>query len=222
MVVANASQANADGDGTGDACDECTDTDADGFGDPGFPASTCAPDDCPAAADASQANADGDALGDACDACPNDARNDEDGDGVCRNVDNCPVAANAGQADVDGDGVGDACDDCRLTPDGAQEDADADGRGDACDFAWGDEAPSDAPDQRVDAADLQRLRDAVLGRVVLPAAESLHGDVAPAVLAAGTPPVAAPSPGHPARLSVADLQLVSRAVAATLRFVVPE
>jgi spore coat protein A len=45
--VANADQADADGDRTGDACDACTDTDDDGYGDPGYPANTCALDGCP-------------------------------------------------------------------------------------------------------------------------------------------------------------------------------
>ncbi|MEM1319377.1 MAG: T9SS type A sorting domain-containing protein [Bacteroidota bacterium] len=38
---------------------------------------------------------------------------DNDGDGVCNNVDNCPNTPNPNQADTDGDGLGDACD----TPD---------------------------------------------------------------------------------------------------------
>jgi len=42
----------------------------------------------------------------------NGAGVDQDGDGLCGNVDNCPQAANADQADADGDGLGDACDTC--------------------------------------------------------------------------------------------------------------
>ena len=45
--VSNVGQANADGDGFGDACDLCTDTDGDGFGNPSFPANTCTQDNCP-------------------------------------------------------------------------------------------------------------------------------------------------------------------------------
>jgi hypothetical protein len=47
-------------------------------------------------------------------ACPAD----DDGDGVCNDLDNCPLDANADQADFDGDLVGDVCDpaDAELNP----------------------------------------------------------------------------------------------------------
>jgi len=35
---------------------------------------------------------------------------DNDGDGIAKNIDNCPDTANADQADFEGDGVGDVCD----------------------------------------------------------------------------------------------------------------
>jgi hypothetical protein len=91
--VANASQADNDGDGQGDACDE--DDDNDTVGDAG--------DNCPFTSNAGQENNDGDAEGDACDA-------DDDNDGLDDTVDNCPFASNADQADNDADSQGDACD----------------------------------------------------------------------------------------------------------------
>jgi hypothetical protein len=63
---ANANQADADGDGVGDACESTsnpTDTDGDGVAD--------ADDNCPEDANANQADADGDGVGDACDPTPN-------------------------------------------------------------------------------------------------------------------------------------------------------
>lgn len=44
---ANPGQADSDSDGSGDLCDPCTDIDCDGFGDPGFAATTCGEDNCP-------------------------------------------------------------------------------------------------------------------------------------------------------------------------------
>ena len=43
----NPAQADADNDAIGDVCDSCTDTDDDGYGDPGYPANTCEEDNCP-------------------------------------------------------------------------------------------------------------------------------------------------------------------------------
>jgi N-acetylneuraminic acid mutarotase len=123
VTVANTDQADTDhdgpGNGTGDACDSCTDTDGDGFGNPGFPASTCPVDNCPDVANPSQQDSDGDGIGDACDPCT-----DTDGDGfgnpgyplnTCP-LDNCPVVANQLQKDFDGDGLGDDCDRCPVDP----------------------------------------------------------------------------------------------------------
>jgi hypothetical protein len=92
-AVANAGQADADGDGLGDACD--ADLDGDGVAN--------AADNCSAVANPGQADTDGDGLGDACDA-------DLDGDQVANTADNCPAVANANQLDADGDGIGAACD----------------------------------------------------------------------------------------------------------------
>lgn len=131
----NSSQSDADGDGIGDACDTCTDTDGDGFGDPGFAANTCPLDLCPDLFEIAQFDSDFDGVGDACDNCVNtsnadqadadvdeigdvcDACTDIDGDGFGDPIfpfntcddDNCPLNANPGQEDDDGDGVGDLC-----------------------------------------------------------------------------------------------------------------
>ncbi len=64
--IINANQNDADDDGIGDVCDDCTDTDGDGFGDPGFAANTCPVDNCPTFANPSQEDSDLDGWGDAC------------------------------------------------------------------------------------------------------------------------------------------------------------
>jgi len=137
----NPDQADSDADGIGDLCDTCTDTDGDGFGDPGFAANTCPQDNCPT--------------------IPNPGQEDVDGDGVGDVCDNCPDVMNASQADFDSDGIGDLCDECTDTdgdgfgnpgfaantcPDDncpdhynpLQEDTDGDGRGDSCQSLFSD------------------------------------------------------------------------------------
>ena len=90
LLVANADQSDVDTDGIGDSCDACTDTDHDGYGNPGYAATTCALDNCPDIPNSNQADADTDSVGDLCD--------------------NCPTTFNSQQYDENGDGIGDACD----------------------------------------------------------------------------------------------------------------
>jgi len=80
------------------------DVDGDGVGD--------AVDNCPTAVNPDQANVDGDAYGDACDNCPSLAtasRHDEDRDRSGDDCDACPGTSDF-SADDDLDGVGDLCD----------------------------------------------------------------------------------------------------------------
>jgi hypothetical protein len=64
--VSNPGQQDSDSDGIGDMCDQCTDTDADGYCNPGYPASTCPLDNCPNNYNPGQEDADSDGQGDIC------------------------------------------------------------------------------------------------------------------------------------------------------------
>ncbi len=112
-TIPNANQANADGDAFGDACDTCTDTDGDGYGDPGYPNNTCPTDGCPndpnkiapgvCGCGVPDIDSDGDGTMNCNDGCPNDpnkiapgqcgcgvADTDTDGDGTANCNDGCP------------------------------------------------------------------------------------------------------------------------------------
>jgi len=100
-IVLSVTAVDGDGDGYGDACDNCVSTsnpgqedgDGDGVGN------VC--DNCPTASNPTQTDSDGDTNGDACDICPggNDFA-DGDGDAVPDFCDICPTVTNGtpGQA----------------------------------------------------------------------------------------------------------------------------
>ncbi len=71
-----------DGDGIADCRDTCTDTDNDGYGNPGYPANICALDNCPDSSNADQADLDGDGQGDVCDTLCCGTRGDVDHSGT--------------------------------------------------------------------------------------------------------------------------------------------
>jgi hypothetical protein len=157
----NAGQADADGDGVGDACDLCpgtgpgqvadsngcsqaqVDPDGDGVCNPGAPSGgpggCTGADNCPNTHNPDQLDADGDGVGNACDACPGTAAGTA--------VDS--LGCSDPQVDADGDGVCNPAapstgpsgctgsDNCPNHANPAQADADGDGVGDACDLCPG-------------------------------------------------------------------------------------
>jgi hypothetical protein len=153
--LTNVDQADADGDGAGDACDAQDNRDSDGDGVENHA------DDCPAEAGPADnagcplpppADTDADGTADVDDNCPavagpttnsgcpvEEPPADGDGDGVADASDNCPSVANADQADAKGAAAaGDAC-----------EDQDADGvvdGNDGCVTAAGPAANAGCPE----------------------------------------------------------------------------
>ena len=127
--IRNGDQRNTDGDAQGDKCDP--DADADGFANES--------DNCPLRPNPGQEPGNQPGIGDACD-------DDVDTDGRLDFEDNCPDVANSSQADNDIDGTGDACDpdddedgefddrdNCQFVYNWEQIDQDGDGRGSVCD-----------------------------------------------------------------------------------------
>jgi hypothetical protein len=134
-LVNDADEADSDGDGVIDGCDNQPETpnpdgqDSDGDDVPDFD------DNAPDTPNPGQADGDDDGVGDVIDnapSTPNADQADGDGDGVGDAADNAPNVANADQADADGDRVGDVIDNCLVAANTDQADSDGDGVGNAC------------------------------------------------------------------------------------------
>ena len=134
--VFNPYQYDYDLDGLGDSCDQCNDSDDDGYGDPGFPDDLCETDNCPDVSNPDQYDDDRDGIGNLCDNCPDSANVDQanqDNDPYGDACDNCPEIYNPAQGDSDSDGCGNPCDNCPDDYNPLQENMDGDSWGDICD-----------------------------------------------------------------------------------------
>lgn len=131
---------------------------------------------------AALADTDGDGIPNPDDACPGTAAGepvdgvgcselDADSDGILNDVDLCPntplcaspVQPNGCPLDTDGDGDFNGCDNCVSTSNPGQEDADNDGFGDACDNCPNAILGDANGDGVVNARDIQRFTQLVLG-----------------------------------------------------------
>jgi len=155
----NPDQADADGDNTGDVCDNCPDDPAktdpgicgcgQSDGDPDGDGIVDCDDNCPNTTNQDQTNSDGDSFGDACDNCPDDDNEDQansDGDTLGDVCDNCPTTDNEDQANSDADTLGDACDNCPDDDNEDQANDDNDTPGNIC-----DNCPNDDNEDQADA-----------------------------------------------------------------------
>lgn len=116
--VVNVDQADLDGNGVGDACNDFEDIDGDDFAD--------ALDLCPEDFDPDQQDFDADGLGDVCDRFPEDANNRA---AACEAdlaivLTELALCRDELERDTDGDGVLDRLDRCVATPAGTVVDAD--------------------------------------------------------------------------------------------------
>ena len=129
-----------DEDGVGTPVDTCTDTDGDGFGNPGFPVNTCPDDNCPDDSNGNQIDLDGDGIGAECDDClgTNTTGND-DGDSFCNDLDLCLGDDFTGDGDGDGLCADLDCDDADATNACAFVFSDGFESGDT--FAWTSSVP---------------------------------------------------------------------------------